>query len=182
MRLATSSARSGPHSTRPARGRRCPGSRHKATGALERPQLVMLASIQLHLSLSVYAPTHSPLACERPPATRASCSCMRTRVLWPAGPPWGLWFVWDVGARSRGGDARRTRVAAAGESVFQIGSVYRHCRLAQPCQPRQLYALHLFPDSWRPHACRTCCSPPRSSASAPSSQQHTAPRGPVSTR
>lgn len=142
--------------------------------------LLMLASIQLHLSLSLYAPTRSPLACARPPATRTDWSERRTRVSCPGGPPWGLWFVWEVSARSREGDARRKQVAAAGESVYQIGSVYRHYRLAQPCQPHHLYALHPFLDSWRPYACRTCRSPPRSSAaSAPSSQQHAAPLTPA---
>ena len=120
--------------------------------------LLMLASIQLHLSLSLYAPTRSPLACARPPATRTDWSERRTRVSCPGGPPWGLWFVWEVSARSREGDARRKQVAAAGESVNQIGSVYRHYRLAQPCQPHHLYALHPFLDSWRPYACRTCRS------------------------
>ena len=38
--------------------------------------------------------------------------------------------MWDVGTRSREGDARRKRVTAGGESVFEIGSVYRHYRKA----------------------------------------------------
>ena len=132
LRLTTTSAPSGDHCTRPARCGRCPGSRQKAIGALERPQLVILASIELHLSLSLYAPRRSPPACARSLATQSTQYGRRTRVLRPAGPPWGCGSCgkWAL-ARGKATLARSVD-SAADESGIEMESVYGHCSLNQP--------------------------------------------------
>ena len=161
MRLATSSARSGPHSTRPARGTRCPGSRHKATGALERYHIFLLVLSQPLTCCVVLHPYSLSVQCARSSGAMGSQRCLKRRAY---DHQWLMQVAGSCGkseGRSRASDARRKRVAALASLRSRIGSVYRHYLPAQPPQPRQPLTLRSPSDSWRPHACRTCPSPPR---------------------
>ena len=80
VRLATSPARSGPHSTRPARGRRCPGSRHKATGALERYHIFLLVLSQPLTCCAVLHPYSLSVQCARSSGAMSSQRCLKRRA------------------------------------------------------------------------------------------------------
>ena len=84
----------------------CAGSRDNATGTLERHQILLLA---LEHPCFLLGRPHST---EPSPAMRATAGHKRP-IRWyeyarfvATRASWRLWFVWEVGARSREGDAR----------------------------------------------------------------------------
>ena len=96
----------------------CAGSTYKTTGALERHQILLLASTSPLYSLAVRTPRSPPLPCARLPATSAPSDGMSTRVSWPPGPRGGC------GSCGRWALARG-KVTLASSARTSLGSRWR---------------------------------------------------------